>query len=95
MEAVKALDLKKTKIYQASTSELYGKTTNRRQNEKTVFYPRSPYGVSKMFAYWISINYREAYKMFVCNGILFNHNHQDVEKHLLQEKLQLGYQKIF
>ena len=73
LEAVKILELRKTKIYQASTSELYGKTITRKQNEKTNFYPRSPYGVSKMFAYWISINYREAYDMFVCNGILFNH----------------------
>ena len=63
----------KTKFYQASTSELYGKVQEIPQNEKTPFYPRSPYGVAKLFAYWIIINYREAYNLFACNGILFNH----------------------
>ena len=63
----------KTRIYQASTSELYGKVITRGQNEETPFYPRCPYGVSKMFAYWISVNYREAYGIFGCNGIFFNH----------------------
>ena len=95
LEAVKTLDLKKTKIYQASTSELYGKTTNRRQNEKTVFYPRSPYGVSKMFAYWISINYREAYNMFVCNGILFNHESPRRGETFVTRKITIGLSKIF
>ena len=61
----------KTKIYQASTSELYGKVQEVPQNEETPFYPRSPYGVAKLYAYWIVVNYREAYKMFACNGILF------------------------
>ena len=74
LEAVRLLGLaKKTKIYQASTSELYGLVQQVPQNESTPFYPRSPYGVAKLYAYWITINYREAYEMFACNGILFNH----------------------
>lgn len=74
LEAIRLLGLeKKTKIYQASTSELYGKVQEVPQTEKTPFYPRSPYGVAKMYAYWITVNYREAYNMFACNGILFNH----------------------
>lgn len=74
LEAVKLLGLtKKTKIYQASTSELYGKVQETPQSESTPFYPRSPYAVAKMYAYWITVNYREAYGLFACNGILFNH----------------------
>ena len=74
LEAVRLLGLmKKTKIYQASTSELYGKVVETPQNENTPFYPRSPYAVAKLYAYWIMVNYREAYDMFACNGILFNH----------------------
>ena len=74
LEAVRLLDLtKKTKIYQASTSELYGMAQQVPQTETTPFYPRSPYGVAKLYAYWITVNYREAYGMFACNGILFNH----------------------
>ena len=74
LEAVRILGLiKKTKIYQASTSELYGKVQEEKQSESTPFYPRSPYGVSKLFAFWMTINYREAYGMYACNGILFNH----------------------
>jgi GDPmannose 4,6-dehydratase len=74
LEAVRLLGLtQKTKIYQASTSELYGKVQEVPQKETTPFYPRSPYGVAKLYAYWITVNYREAYKMFACNGILFNH----------------------
>ena len=74
LEAVRILNLtKKTKIYQASTSELYGLVQEVPQSEKTPFYPRSPYGVAKLYAYWITVNYREAYDMFACNGILFNH----------------------
>ena len=74
LEAVRLLGLtKKTKIYQASTSELYGLVQEVPQSETTPFYPRSPYGVAKMYAYWITVNYREAYNMFACNGILFNH----------------------
>jgi GDPmannose 4,6-dehydratase len=73
LEAVRLLKLSKTKIYQASTSELYGLVQEIPQKETTPFYPRSPYGVAKLYAYWIIVNYREAYKMFACNGILFNH----------------------
>lgn len=74
LEAVKLLGLnKKTRIYQASTSELFGKVQETPQSETTPFYPRSPYAVAKMYAYWITVNYREAYGMFACNGILFNH----------------------
>ena len=74
LEAVRILNLShKTKIYQASTSELYGLVQEVPQSEKTPFYPRSPYAVAKLYAYWITVNYREAYKMFACNGILFNH----------------------
>jgi GDPmannose 4,6-dehydratase len=74
LEAVRLLGLeKKTRIYQASTSELYGLVQEVPQSERTPFYPRSPYAVAKMYAYWITVNYREAYGMFACNGILFNH----------------------
>ena len=74
LDAVRLLGLtKKTKIYQASTSELYGLVQEVPQSETTPFYPRSPYAVAKMYAYWITVNYREAYDMFACNGILFNH----------------------
>jgi GDPmannose 4,6-dehydratase len=74
LEAVRLLNLTdKTKIYQASTSELYGLIQGDPQSEATPFYPRSPYAVAKLYAYWITVNYREAYNMFACNGILFNH----------------------
>ncbi|MBW2937717.1 GDP-mannose 4,6-dehydratase [Aureisphaera sp. CAU 1614] len=74
LEAVRFLGLEhKTKVYQASTSELYGKVQEVPQKETTPFYPRSPYGVAKLYAYWATVNYREAYNMFACNGILFNH----------------------
>jgi len=74
LEAIRILGLeKKTRFYQASTSELYGKVAESPQNEKTPFYPRSPYGVAKLYSYWITVNYREAYGMYACNGILFNH----------------------
>ena len=74
LDAVRFLKLsEKTRIYQASTSELYGKVQETPQSEKTPFYPRSPYAVAKMYAYWITVNYREAYNLFACNGILFNH----------------------
>lgn len=74
LEAVRLLGLtQKTRIYQASTSELYGKVQEVPQTERTPFYPRSPYAVAKMYAYWITVNYREAYGMYACNGILFNH----------------------
>src|SRR6201993_865798 len=74
LEAVRLLGLtKKTRIYQASTSELYGLVQAVPQSEKTPFYPRSPYAVAKLYAYWITVNYREAYGIYACNGILFNH----------------------
>ena len=74
LEAIRILGLKdKTRFYQASTSELYGKVMETPQNENTPFYPRSPYGVAKLYSYWITVNYRESYGLFACNGILFNH----------------------
>ena len=74
LEAIRILNLKeKVKFYQASTSELYGKAQEIPQNEKTPFYPRSPYVVAKLYSFWITVNYREAYKIFASNGILFNH----------------------
>jgi GDPmannose 4,6-dehydratase len=74
LEAIRILGLeKKTKLYQASTSELYGLVQEVPQSEKTPFYPRSPYAVAKLYSYWITVNYREAYNLFACNGILFNH----------------------
>ena len=74
LEAVRILGMeKKTRFYQASTSELYGKVMESPQKETTPFYPRSPYGVAKLYAYWITVNYREAYGIYGCNGILFNH----------------------
>ena len=74
LEAIRLLGMeKKTRFYQASTSELYGKVKETPQTETTPFHPRSPYGVAKMYAYWIVVNYRESYDLFACNGILFNH----------------------
>src|SRR2546425_9016656 len=74
LEAIRILDLgKKTRFYQASTSEMYGKAQETPQRETTPFYPRSPYGAAKAYAYWITVNYREAYGLYACNGILFNH----------------------
>ena len=74
LEAIRILGLeKKTKFYQASTSELYGKVQEIPQSETTPFYPRSPYGAAKLYAYWVTVNYREAYGIYACNGILFNH----------------------
>jgi GDPmannose 4,6-dehydratase len=74
LEAIRILNLtEKARFYQASTSELYGKVQAVPQNERTPFYPRSPYGAAKLYAYWITVNYREAYDIYACNGILFNH----------------------
>tara|TARA_A100001234_G_scaffold220791_1_gene234605 strand:- start:640 stop:1686 length:1047 start_codon:yes stop_codon:yes gene_type:complete len=95
LEAVKSANLvNKTKIYQASTSELYGKVREVPQNEKTPFYPRSPYGVAKQYAYWITVNYREAYKFFVCNGILFNHESPLRGETFVTRKITIGLAKI-
>src|SRR4029079_4340990 len=74
LEAIRILGLQdKARFYQASTSELYGKVVETPQTESTPFYPRSPYGVAKLYGYWITVNYREAYGLYACNGILFNH----------------------
>jgi GDPmannose 4,6-dehydratase len=73
LDAIREVGLKKVKFYQASTSELFGKVQEIPQSEKTPFYPRSPYGVAKLYGFWIIVNYREAYNIFACNGILFNH----------------------
>ena len=74
LEAIRILKLtEKTRFYQASSSEMFGLVQQIPQNEKTPFYPRSPYGVAKLYAHWITVNYRESYGMYACNGILFNH----------------------
>ena len=95
LEAVKNLKLiKKTRIYQASTSELFGKVIESPQNEMTPFYPRSPYGAAKLYAYWITINYREAYKMYACNGILFNHESPRRGETFVTRKITRGLSRI-
>jgi GDPmannose 4,6-dehydratase len=95
LEAVRILGLeKKTRIYQASTSELYGLVQETPQKETTPFYPRSPYGVAKLYAYWIGVNYREAYGMFVCNGILFNHESPIRGETFVTRKITRGAARI-
>ncbi|MCC7445711.1 MAG: GDP-mannose 4,6-dehydratase [Saprospiraceae bacterium] len=95
LEAIRILSLeKKTKIYQASTSELYGLVQEVPQSEKTPFYPRSPYAVAKMYAYWITVNYREAYNLFACNGILFNHESPLRGETFVTRKITRGVAKI-
>ena len=95
LDAVRLLNLtKKTKIYQASTSELYGLTKQTPQNEKTSFYPRSPYAAAKLYAYWITVNYREAYDMFACNGILFNHESERRGETFVSRKITRGLSRI-
>ncbi len=95
LEAIRILGLKnKTKFYQASTSELYGLVQEVPQNEKTPFYPRSPYAVSKLYAYWITVNYREAYGMFACNGILFNHESPRRGETFVTRKITRGLSRI-
>ena len=95
LEAIRLLGLtEKTRVYQASTSELYGKVQEVPQSEKTPFYPRSPYGVAKMYAYWITVNYREAYKIFACNGILFNHESPVRGETFVTRKITRGVSKI-
>ncbi len=95
LESVRMLGLtKKTKIYQASTSELYGQIQESTQNEQTPFYPRSPYGVAKLYAYWITINYREAYGMYACNGILFNHESPRRGETFVTRKITRGLTRI-
>ena len=95
LEAVRLLNLnQKVKIYQASTSELYGLVQETPQKETTPFYPRSPYGVAKLYAYWITVNYREAYKMFACNGILFNHESMRRGETFITRKITRGLSRI-
>tara|TARA_A100001388_G_scaffold275967_1_gene262572 strand:+ start:7198 stop:8316 length:1119 start_codon:yes stop_codon:yes gene_type:complete len=95
LEAVRLLNLtKKTRIYQASTSELYGLVQEIPQKESTPFYPRSPYGVAKLYAYWITINYRESYDMYACNGILFNHESPRRGETFVTRKITRGLARI-
>lgn len=95
LEAVRMLGLeKKTRIYQASTSELFGQVQQVPQNEQTPFYPRSPYAVAKLYAYWISVNYREAYGMFVSNGIMFNHESKLRGETFVTRKITIGISEI-
>ena len=96
LDAIRFLDLKeKTRFYQASSSELYGKVLETPQNEKTPFYPRSPYAVAKLFAYWITVNYREAYGLYACNGILFNHESPRRGETFVTRKITRGIARIF
>ena len=95
LESIRMLGLiDKTKIYQASTSELYGVVQESPQNETTPFYPRSPYGVSKLYAYWITVNYRESYGMYACNGILFNHESPRRGETFVTRKITRGLSRI-
>ena len=95
LEAIRILGLeKKTKFYQASTSELYGKVQEIPQKETTPFYPRSPYAAAKLYAYWITINYREAYGIFACNGILFNHESPSRGETFVTRKITMAAAKI-
>ena len=95
LESIKSLGLeKKTKFYQASTSELYGEIQDRKQSEKTKFYPKSPYASSKLFSYWITKNYRESYGIFASNGILFNHESPRRGETFVTRKITMGIGKI-
>ena len=95
LEAVRLLGLeRKTRIYQASTSELYGLVQQTPQTERTPFYPRSPYGVAKLYAYWITVNYREAYGMYCCNGILFNHESPRRGETFVSRKITRGLSNV-
>jgi GDPmannose 4,6-dehydratase len=95
LEAIRFLGLeKKTRFYQASTSELYGLVQETPQKETTPFYPRSPYGVAKLYAYWITVNYREAYGMYACNGILFNHESPRRGETFVTRKITRGLSNI-
>lgn len=93
LDCIRELGLK-TKFYQASTSELYGRVQAIPQNETTPFYPRSPYGVAKLYAYWLVVNYREAYNLFACNGILFNHESPRRSETFVTRKITLGASRI-
>jgi GDPmannose 4,6-dehydratase len=96
LEGIRLLGLeKKTRFYQASTSELYGKTQESPQSETTPFYPRSPYGCAKLYAYWITVNYREAYNLYACNGILFNHESPIRGETFVTRKITRGLARIY
>lgn len=96
LEGIRLLGLEnKTKFYQASTSELYGKVQEMPQTETTPFYPRSPYGCAKLYAYWICVNYREAYNIFACNGILFNHESPIRGETFVTRKITRGMARIY
>lgn len=95
LEAIRETGLQETKFYQASTSELYGKVQEIPQSEKTPFYPRSPYGVAKLYGYWIIVNYREAYDLFACNGILFNHESPRRGETFVTRKITRAAARIF
>ena len=95
LEAIRILDLRdKTRFYQASTSELYGLAQETPQSETTPFYPRSPYGVAKLYAHWITVNYREAYGLYACNGILFNHESPQRGETFVTRKITLALSRI-
>jgi len=93
LEAIRETRIK-TKLYQASSSEMFGRVKENPQNENTPFYPRSPYGISKVFAYWAAVNYREAYDMFICNGILFNHESPRRGENFVTRKITTGVAEI-
>jgi GDPmannose 4,6-dehydratase len=94
LEALRILEMKESKFYQASTSELYGLVQEVPQTEKTPFYPRSPYAVAKLYAYWITVNYREGYGQYACNGILFNHESPRRGETFVTRKITRGLAKI-
>src|SRR5580693_3224527 len=95
LESIRLLGLEgKTRFYQASTSELFGNATQSPQTERTPFYPRSPYGAAKLYAYWITVNYREAYGMYACNGILFNHESPVRGETFVSRKITRGLARI-
>jgi GDPmannose 4,6-dehydratase len=96
LEAIRQLGLvEKTRFYQASTSEMFGKVVETPQSETTPFYPRSPYGVAKLYGYWITKNYRESYGMFACNGILFNHESERRGEEFVTRKITKGIAKLY
>jgi GDPmannose 4,6-dehydratase len=94
LEAMRAQGMKSTRFYQASTSELYGLTRETPQTESTPFHPRSPYAVAKLFAYWITVNYREAYGLYTCNGILFNHESPNRGETFVTRKITRGLARV-
>ena len=94
LESIRNLNLTNTKFYQASTSEMFGKVQEIPQNENTAFYPRSPYGISKLYAHWITKNYRESYGMFACSGILFNHESPRRGSNFVTQKIVIGLNNV-